>query len=174
MQETLKDLKTRRSCRKYSPKQITKAELEAVLEAGTYAPSGHGYQSAVIVVVQEPKLLAELSNINRVIKKTNADQFYGAPTLLIVLADKKRPTYMQDGSLVLGNLLNAAHAVGLGSCFIFRAKETFETTRGKELLQEWGLNEDYAGIGNCILGYPEAGGTGKAAPRKENYVIYPK
>jgi nitroreductase len=174
MLETLQDLRTRRSCRKYTDEQIKNNELQSVLEAGTFAPTGRGRQAAVIVVVQDKDLLKKLSVINAKIKGVDADQFYGAPTLLIVLADKKIPTYFQDGVLVLGNLLNAAHAIGLGSCYVNRARETFATEFGKNLLIKWGLNNDYVGIGNCVLGYPADGGIGKAAPRKKNYVIYAK
>lgn len=171
MKETLQDLKTRRSCRKYQSKQISDEELDAILEAGTYAPTGMGLQSPVIVVIKDKETIAKLSKLNAAVMNSNSDPFYGAPTVLIVFADKKVGTYLEDGALVMGNLLNAAHAVGVGSCYIYRAREVFETKEGKDLLKKWGLSEDYIGIGNCILGYAADGGVRAAAPRKSNYIV---
>ena len=171
MQETLQDLKTRRSVRNYQKKQITDEQLNAILEAGTWAPTGMGAQSPVIVVIQNPDLIARLSRLNAcVMGNPDIDPFYGAPTLLVVLADKTRHTYIEDGSLVLGNLMNAAHAVGVDSCWIHRAKEVFAMPEGKALLKEWGLGDQYEGIGHCILGYA-AGEIPAPKPRKENYII---
>ena len=170
-QEMLNGLKERRSVRAYEPRQIADEELDIILEAGTYAPTGQGLQSPVIVVVQEPGLRNRLARMNAAVMGREGDPFYGAPTVLIVLADKKRHTYLEDGSLVLGNLMNAAYAVGLGSCWIHRAKEEFETEEGKALLREWGLSEDYVGIGHCILGYAASPEVPAAKPRKENYII---
>ena len=173
--ELLEGLKARRSVRAYQDKQISPEELKAVLEAGTYAPTGQGKQSPVIVVVQNPDLVAKLSRMNAaVMGRTGTDPFYGAPTVLVVLADKNRGTYVEDGSLVLGNLMNAAYAVGLGSCWIHRAKEEFESEEGKALLKEWGLSEDYVGIGHCILGYPAQETLPEPIPRKENYIVWTK
>lgn len=169
MKETLVDLKTRRSCRSYKEEQIKEEELNAVLEAGMYAPTGMGMQSPIMVVTQNPEIIKKLSAMNAKIMGTSNDPFYGAPTVITVLADKQRGTYKEDGSLVMGNLMNAAHAVGLGSCWIHRAKEIFESEEGKELLKEWGIEGDYEGIGHCILGYAKA--EAPAKPRKENYVI---
>ena len=129
-QEALKVLESRRSCRAYKPEQITEEELQAVLKAGTYAP-----------------------------------------TVLIVLSDKSAPTYFYDGCCVMDNLLNAAEAVGLGSCWIHRAKEEFESAEGKAMLAKWGIEGDYEGIGHCVLGYWE-GDKPEAAARKDNYVYY--
>lgn len=171
MRETLQDLKERRSCRKYLPQQIKEEELNAILEAGTWAPTGMGRQAPVIVVAQDPKLIARLSKMNAAVKGLESDPFYGAPTLLIVFSDPEINTYLYDGVLVMGNLLNAAQAVGVDSCYIFRAKQVFETEEGKALLKEWGIPERYEGIGNCILGYRAEGGVKEAAPRKENYII---
>ena len=154
MQETLVDLKTRRSCRKYKAEQIKKEELEAVLEAGTYAPTGHGTQSPLMVVVQDSALRDKLSAMNAAVMNATKDPFYGAPTVLVVLSDPNVRTYVYDGALVMGNLMNAAHAVGLGSCWIHRAREVFDSEEGKALLKKWGLPETLRGIGNCILGYP--------------------
>ena len=171
MKETLYDLKNRRSCRKYLPEQIKDDELNAILEAGTYAPTGMGKQSPYIVVVQEPELVKKLSRMNAAVAGMDGDPFYGAPIVLVVLADKNRPTYVYDGSLVMGNLMNAAASLGIGSCWIHRAKEVFASEEGKALLKKWGIEGDYEGIGHCVLGYPD-GNLPKAKPRKENYVYY--
>ena len=172
MASTLEELKNRRSCRSYQPRQITEEELQQVLEAGTYAPTGRGAQAPIIVVVQDKETIAALSRQNAAIMgNPEADPFYGAPTVLIVLADKSRPTYLYDGSCVMDNLLNAAQAVGLGACWIHRAKEEFESEEGKALLKQWGIQGDYEGIGHCVLGY-RADAIPAPAPRKENYVYY--
>lgn len=170
MNETIKTLKERRSIRKYKEKQISDEELNQILEAGEYAPTGRGAQSPIMVVVQDKELIKELSKINAEIMGITSDPFYGAPTVVIVLADKTRHTYKEDGSLVMGNLMNAAHSLGVDSCWINRAKEVFESERGKELLKDWGIEGDYEGIGHCILGYRDCEYP-KAAPRKTNYVI---
>lgn len=171
MKEVLEALKNRRSVRKYKPEQITKEELNAVLEAGSYAPTGMGLQSPKIVVVQKPELIKKLSQMNAVVMGTDKDPFYGAPTVLVVLADPRRSTFVEDGSLVMGNLMNAAYAVGLGSCWIHRAREVFESPEGKELLTQWGIPQDYIGIGHCILGYTD-GELPAAKPRKDDYIVY--
>ena len=170
MQSTIDDLKTRRSCRAYKSEQISEDELNAVLEAGEYAPTGMGMQSPIMVVVQDKPTLKLLSDINADIMGVDKDPFYGAPTVVVVLADTNRSTWVEDGSLVLGNLMNGAHAIGLGSCWINRARETFDRPEGKELLKKWGIPEGYRGVGNCILGYPAAD-SGKPKPRKENYIV---
>ena len=172
MESTLNDLKNRRSIRSYKPEQIKEEELQKILEAGTYAPTGRGAQAPIIVVVQDKETIAALSRQNAAIMgNPEADPFYGAPTVLIVLADKSRPTYLYDGSCVMDNLLNAAQAVGLGACWIHRAKEEFESEEGKALLKRWGIQGDYEGIGHCVLGY-RADAIPAPAPRKENYVYY--
>ena len=170
MNETIKNLIERRSCRNYKKEQIKTEELNLILEAGKYAPSGMGRQSPIILVLQNKEKIEKLSKINAKIMGVDKDPFYGAPTVLIVLADKNIGTYKEDGSLVLGNLMNAAHSLGLGSCWIHRAKEEFETEEGKKMLKEWNVPENYVGIGNCILGYPEK--VGEAKQRKEDYVRY--
>ena len=171
MKETLYDLKNRRSCRKYLPTQIKEEELAAILEAGTYAPTGKNMQVPVIVAVQDPETVKQLSRMNAAIMGVDMDPFYGAPTVLVVLADPTMPTYVHDGALVMGNLMNAAQAVGVDSCYIFRAKEMFESEEGKALLRKWGLGEQYVGIGNCILGYRAEGGVKEPTPRKAGYII---
>ena len=172
MKETIKNLVERRSCRKYSSTQIKEDELNSVLKAGEYAPTGMGMQSPIIVVLQNKSIIDKLSKINAKIMGKDEDPFYGAPTVLVVLADKNIGTYIEDGSLVLGNLMNAAYSLGLGSCWIHRAKEEFETDEGKELLKEWNISENYVGIGHCILGYPEE--KSEAKPRKDGYIRFVK
>ena len=172
MANTLDDLKNRRSCRSYQPRQITEEELQQVLEAGMYAPTGRGAQAPIIVAVQDPDTIEILRKMNAaILGNPEADPFYGAPTVLIVLADKSRPTYLYDGSCVMDNLLNAAQAVGLGACWIHRAKEEFESEAGKAMLEQWGVQGDYEGIGHCVLGY-RADAVPAPAPRKANYVYY--
>lgn len=156
-QAALNVLKTRRAIRSYDSRIPERELIDKVLEAGTYAPTGMGLQSPIIVAVTNQELRNRLSRMNADIMGQDTDPFYGAPVVLIVLADKNIPTYLYDGSLVMGNLLNAAHAVGLGSCWIHRAKEMFDSDEGKALLKEWGIEGDYEGIGNCIIGYPAQG-----------------
>lgn len=169
MNNTLETLRTRRSVRQYQDKMPEKALLDQVLEAGTYAPTGRGKQAPVIVAVTNKEVRDKLSKLNAQVMGSENDPFYGAPVVLVVLANREMPTYLYDGSLVMGNLLNAAHAVGLGGCWIHRAKEVFDSPEGKELLKEWGIEGDYEGIGNCIIGYPE-GNLPEAAPRKADYI----
>lgn len=157
--------------RGYRPDAMPSEELiSQVVEAGMYAPTGRGAQSPVIVAVTNKAVRDRLSEMNAEVLGASADPFYGAPVVLIVLADKSRPTYLYDGSLVMGNLMNAAHAVGLGSCWIHRAKEVFASAEGKALLKEWGIDGDYEGIGHCVLGYPVEGQPQEAKPRKADYV----
>lgn len=170
--EVLSAIAARRSCRAYQPEQIKPEELQAVVEAGTWAPTALNRQSPIIVAVQDKATRDQLSALNAQIMGRDGDPFYGAPTVLVVLADRQIPTYVEDGSLVLGNLLLAASSIGLGSCWINRAKETFDREEGKALLRQWGLDpERYRGVGNCILGYPAPGGIKPAAPRKPDYVV---
>lgn len=171
MRETLQDLKTRRSCRKYKAEQITEEELNLILEAGTYAPTGMGKQSPIMVAVQDKETRDLLSKLNAQVMGADIDPFYGAPTVVVVLADRSRPTHVDDGNMVIGNLLNAAHAVGVDSCYIYRAREVFDSEQGKALLKSWGIEGDYEGIGNVILGYGLPEGKGAAAARKENYIV---
>ncbi|MCI6995981.1 MAG: nitroreductase [Eubacterium sp.] len=169
MNETLNTLKTRRSVRAYLPKQVKEEQLQQILEAGTYAATGRGLQSPIMVVVQDPDTIAYLSKLNAAVMGTTSDPFYGAPTVIVVLADRERPTCVEDGSLVMGNLMNAAQAVGVNSCWIHRAREVFDSPEGKALLEKWGIHGDYVGVGHCILGYAK-GQVPEAKPRKENYI----
>ena len=159
----------RRSCRSYNPELIPQGVLEQILEAGKFAATGMGKQSPIMIAVTDKALRDRLAKLNAAIMGWDGDPFYGAPELVIVLADRSVPTYLYDGSLVMGNLMNAAYALGIGSCWIHRAKEEFDSEEGKALLKELGIEGDYEGIGHCILGYPE-GPCRPAAPRKENYV----
>ena len=171
MNETLKTLKERRSIRKYKKEQISEEELKLILEAGTYAPTGMGAQSPIMVVVQDSQTIKELSKMNAEVMGTTSDPFYGAPNVIVVLADKsKRSTYVEDGSLVMGNLMNAAHSLGVDSCWIHRAKEVFASEKGQDLLKKWGLEGDYVGIGHCILGYRDCEYP-DAKPRKKGYIV---
>jgi nitroreductase len=170
MNEALKVLYDRRSIRRYKNEQISREEMDAVIRAGVCAASGKNGQSAIIIAVQDKETRDLLSRLNAAVLGVKSDPFYGAPTVLIVLADAKSPYAVQDGSLVLGNLMNAAKAIGLGSCWINRAKEVFDSEEGKALLKKWGVEGEWIGIGNCILGYPDEDPTMK--PRKENFVYY--
>ena len=163
-------LKTRRSIRSYKPEQITDEELQAVLEAGTWAPTGMGFQDPWIVAVQDPVLRKQLSKMNGEIMGTESDPYYGAPTYVLVFASRpeKWRNAVQDASLVLGNMMNAAHSIGLGSCWINREREMFDTEEGKSLIRQWGLPEDVMGVGALALGYP-ASEPKTPKPRKENY-----
>ena len=170
MKSTLEDMKNRRSIRSFKPEPVKQEDLDAILEAGTWAASGGGQQTAIIIAVQDKEVVAQLEALNaEVLKNPSAKPFYGAPVVLAVLADKTKITPVENGSLVLGNMLLAAHAIGVGACWIHRAKEVFESPQGKALLEKWGITGDYVGIGFCILGYP-AGEQPQAKPRKENYI----
>lgn len=169
--EAIENLTTRRSVRQFRDKPVPKETIEKIIEAGIYAPTGMNWQSPVIIAVTNKALRDRISAWNAKVIGADNDPFYGAPVILIVLADKSKPTYLYDGSLLLGNLMNAAHAYGVASCWIHRAKEEFETEEGKALLKELGIEGDYEGIGHCILGYAAAE-PAPAAPRKENYVYW--
>ncbi len=164
----------RRSIRAYKPDMVPQEAIEAILKAGTYAPTGSGKQSPIIIAVTNQAMRDKLSAMNaKVMGKEGDDPFYGAPVVLVVLADKSKSTYLYDGSLVMGNLMLAAYDQGLGSCWIHRAKEEFESEEGKAILRELGIEGDYEGIGHCVLGYP-AQALPEASPRKDNYVYYIK
>jgi nitroreductase len=171
--ETLKVLETRRSCRNFKPDMVKKEELDAIIKAGTFAATGMGKQSPIIIAVTDKELRDELSKENCKIGGwgEDFDPFYGAPVILIVLAKKDVPTHVYDGSLVMGNLMNAAESLGVASIWIHRAKEEFESEIGKDILKKLGISDEYEGIGHCALGYA-AEPYKVAAPRKENYVYY--
>ena len=169
MNETLQVLKTRRSIRKYKAEQITDAELNAILEAGTWAPTAMGMQSPLMVVVQDAETISYLSKMNaEVMGKPGTDPFFGAPTVVVVFADGTTGNWLKDGSLVMGNLMNAAASLGVGSCWINRAMEVFDKEEGKALLRKWGIDEKYRGVGHCILGYADCDAP-TPKDRKEGY-----
>ena len=169
--EALKAIKERRSCRKFKPEQIDSGLLDTVLEAATYAPTGRNLQAPKMVVVQDSETIEIMRKINaEVMGSPETDPFYGAPTVVVVFTDSEVSTHLEDGSLVLGTLMLAAHSVGLGSCWIHRAKQTFETEEGKALMKKWGVDEKYVGVGNCILGYADCENP-EARPRKSDYIL---
>ena len=170
MNETIKNMIERRSVRKYTSKPVPQEIVDEIIKAGTYAASGRGMQSPIIIEIRNKELRDRLSVLNaKIMGKQDFDPFYGANTILIVLADKSKPTYIYDGSLVMGNLMLAAHSLGIGSCWIHRAKEEFELPEGKEILKQLGIEGDYEGIGHCILGYAD-GDIPNPPKRKESYV----
>ena len=173
MSELLDMIKTRRSIRKYKSDMVPKEIIDKIVEAGTYAATGMGQQSPIILAVTNKEVRDKLSKWNADIMGTDTDPFYGAPTVILVLADATRTTAVQDGSLVMGNLMLAAHSIGVASCWINRAKEEFATEEGKALLKQWGIEGDYIGVGHCVLGYP-AVDLPKPAPRKDDYVVFVK
>ena len=171
MNTELQALLERRSIRSYKPDMVPQELIDQVIEAGLYAASGHGEQDSIIVAVTNKEVRDRLSSLNAKIMGRDGDPFYGAPVVLVVLADKAFPTHVYDGSLTMQNLMLAAHELGVSSCWIHRAKEEFDSEEGKELLRAAGVEGDYEGIGHCILGY--ADGEYPAAPeRKEGRVFY--
>ena len=174
MNEVLKAIKERRSIRSFKPDMPPKEDLEQIVEAGLYAPSGMGKQSAIIIAVTDKALRDRISESNRKImgREEGVDPFYGAPVIFIVLGDKNKPTtYINDGSLVLGNMMLAAHSLGLGSIWIHRAKQEFEQEEYQQLLKDLGIEGDWEGIGHCAVGYVQ-GEYPTAQPRKENRVFW--
>ncbi len=154
MNEVIRALTERRSVRSYTDKKIPEAELSAILNAGLYAPSGMNRQVSYMVAVEDKETRDTLSRMNAAVMGQDGDPFYGAPTVVVVLVDRSRSrTAVEDGCLVMQNLMLAAHSLGIGSCWIHRAREMFETDEGKALLKKWGLEGDFVGVGNCILGY---------------------
>lgn len=170
MNETISCLLKRRSVRAYRPEQIKPAELETILQAGLYAPSAMNLQPSIMLVIQDRETISMLSRLNAEVMGRDTDPFYGAPTVIVVLADKNAPNHVQDASLVMGNLMNAAFSLGVDSCWINRAREVFEMPEARALLREKGISDDYVGVGNCILGY-RSGELPKAPPRREGRII---
>ena len=171
MNEILKSIKSRRSVKKYKSDAVPEELIEAITEAGTYAPTGMNRQTPVILAVTNKELRDRLSRLNASIMGREGDPFYNAPCVLVVLADRSvlPTTYINDGSLVIGKMLLAAHSLGLGACWVHRAKEMFECEEGQAILSELGIKGDLVGIGNCIVGYPDCE-LPEARPRKENYI----
>ena len=167
--DAMYNLLNRRSVRKYTDQQVPDELLDRVLEAGLYAPTGMNTQNIYMVAVRDKETRDRMMRLNAAVMGRDGDPFYGAPCVIVVLGDADGYPVVENGSLVLGNLMNAAHAVGLGSCWIHRAKQTFETEEGKALLRAWGLPDTLVGIGNCILGYAEE--VPEARPRKEGRIV---
>lgn len=170
MNNTLNTIKNRRSCKKFSNEMIDRNLIRKVVEAGTFAPTGMNKQSPIILVITNKRVRDKLSRLNASIMNKDIDPFYGAPVVLVVLADKSIPTYIYDGSVVIENMLLAAESLGLGACWIHRAKEEFELEEGKEILKKLGIVGDYEGIGHCILG--KRIDEGRQHTIKDNYVFY--
>ena len=182
MSEVMNNILTRRSVKKYMAKSVPDELIEQIVKAGTYAPSGMNKQAAIILAVTNKEMRDRLSRINldivmaRNMNTTSghADPFYGAPVVLVVLAKKDVATRVYDGTLVMENMMIAAQSLGLGSCWIHRAKETFETEEGKQILQELGIKDKYEGIGNCIVGYAAPDALKPQVERKSDYVVWVK
>ena len=163
----------RRSVRCYKPELPAREELEQIAGAGLWAASGKGLQTVKIVIITNPELIERLRVWNREIGgwPESVDPFYGAPAQLLVIADKSSPNHVYDGALAMGNMMLAAHALGLGSCWINRARQEFETDEGRAVLAARGIEGDYEGIAHCIVGYPD-GPEPKAAPRKSDRIVW--
>ena len=171
MSDLLTKMETRRSIRAFKADMLPREIIDQIITAGTYAASGMNKQTPIIVAVTNKEVRDTLSRVNAQIMGTDKDPFYGAPVVLVVLADKNWPNRVYDGSLVMGNLMLAAHELGIGSCWIHRARETFELPEGQEILRSLGLEGEYEGIGNCVLGYVE-GDYPAAPPRREGRVYH--
>lgn len=165
----LDELKNRRSIRKYSDELVSEEELNNIIEAGRYAPSGRGMQSSLIVAIQDQDIINRIKKLNREVLGKDVDPFYGASTLIVIFGNKNVDTYIIDASLVAGNIMNEAYSVGVGSCFIYRAKEEFELEDGIELKKELGIPSSYEGVANIVLGYPLEEVLPK--PRRDNVII---
>ena len=172
MNEVITSIIKRRSVKKLKDEMINRETLEKILVAGTYAPTGMNRQSPIMVCITNKEIRDRLSKLNAsIMGRDGIDPFYGAPVVVVVLADTSVRTYKYDGSLVMGNLMLAADSLGIGSCWIHRAKEEFETEEGKQILKDLGIEGEYEGIGNCILGYID-GDYPEVRPRKDGYVYF--
>ena len=171
MDDILDVIVSRRSIKKYKDIMVEKKLIDKVLKAGMYAPSGKNNQSAIIVAVTNKGIRDYLSELCASVRGINSDPFYGAPVVLVVLAKKDVFTHVYDGSCVMENMLLEAHSLGLGACWIHHAKEMFETEKGKQLLSKLGIDEEYEGVGSCILGYSDVVINGELS-RKENFVYF--
>ncbi len=168
---TLHTILDRRSVKSYTDRQVPKDQLELIIQAGLFAPSGMDKQAPIFLAVQDKSLRDELSALNAKILGVDSDPFYNAPTVIAVLADKSASTYIEDASLALGNMMNAACSMGISSCWIHRAKQVFELPQGKKILEDAGISGDYAGVGFCILGYENQPPKARSA-RLEHRVFY--
>ena len=170
MNEVIRTIRDRRSIRSYRNEQITEDQLKIILNAGEYAASGMGMQKTVMVAVQDPSIIARMSGLNARVMGMDIDPFYGAPTVVVVFGSTESATPVEDGSLVIGNMMLAAYSIGVDSCWVHRAKEVFETEEGKALMKQWGLPDTCVGVGNCILGYRE-GELPEAAKRLPGRIV---
>lgn len=172
MNEVINTILTRRSIRSFTNEMVPKEMIDEIVTAGTYAPSAMNSQSPIILAITRKDIIERMSKLNAdVLGTANFDPFFGAPVLLVVLAERNAPSPVYDGSLVMGNMMIAATSLGLGSCWIHRAKEVFDSLEGKQILRELGIEGDYEGIGNCIIGFPSEEAP-EAMPRKDHYVYY--
>lgn len=173
MNEIIQAMKQRKSCKKFKDTMVKQEDIDEIIEAGTYAASGQGKQGYIIICITNKKVRDALSKVNASVMNASIDPFYGAPVVLAVLKDNTVRTSEDDASLVIGNMLLAATSKGLGSCWIHRAKEEFESEEGKKILKDLGIEGDYTGVGNCVIGYAD-GELHPDVPRKENRVYYIK
>lgn len=171
MNDTLKTLETRRSVRRYRKEQVPADVMEKILRAGTFAPSALGAQAAITVVIRDKETISAIGKLNAEVLGSDADPFYGAPTLAIVFVQENRRTKVDDGCAVITNMLNAAHALGVDTCWVYRAREVFTTPQGKAYMKKWGLDEGYEGIGNVVFGFGD-GPAPEAKARNEGRVIW--
>ena len=171
MNDVIRCLLTRRSVKKYRAEQVEEEKLEQILQAGSYAACGMGKQAGKIVVLQDPADIAQLEKLNaQILGNPAAHPFYGAPVVCVVLTDPEVSTCVEDGALVIGNLMLAAHSLGVASCWIHRARQEFDSPEGKALLKKWGVDERYIGVGHCILGYAAAE-PAPAKARKADFIV---
>lgn len=161
MNQTTQVLKTRRSCKKYKSQHVPRHLIDEIVACGLNAPTGRNLQAPIFVVVTNDSVVAKLSKLNADVMGAKGDPFYGAKDVVVVLASKVAHTYVYDGSVAMTNLMNSAYSLGIGSCWIHRAKEVFYSPEGKQLLAEWGITDDVEGVGFCVLGYPD----GEPAPK---------
>ncbi|MBQ1206768.1 MAG: nitroreductase family protein [Clostridia bacterium] len=153
MNQTIKTLTERRSVRKFTDKPISKEDIELILKAGVYAPTGRNTRDTLFLAITQKELISKLSKMNAAVMGSENDPFYGAPAVIVVFADRTRTTTVEDGSCAMANLMNAAFSLGIDSCWIHRAREVFESEEGREIARSLGIPDEYIGIGNCILGY---------------------
>lgn len=171
MNDIIKTMIERRSIRSYKPDQVTDSQLQEVIEAGRYAASGNGRQPVLFIAIQDKENRELVRKMNaEVMQNPNSDPYYGAPTIILVLASPESRTYIEDGNLAIGNLMNAAHSLGLASVYVYREREMFASEDGQALLKKWGVEGTYEGIGSVALGYA-ACDLPAAAPRKDNVII---
>ncbi len=168
--EVLNTIKNRRSVRSYKDDFPKDELINAILEAGTYAPTGGGRQSPTIIAITSKKYREKISKLNAEVMNNNTDPYYGAPVIILVLADGNSSTFVEDGSCVLENMMLAATSLGLGSVWVHREREIFDSEAGKSLLREWGLPETLRGVGGLALGYPSSM-PGEPSKRKDNYIV---